>query len=164
MKQRTFSILAALAFMSAALPASTEEWNVRVVGGSDEDLLEREPQLHMLLGNYELMGRHPDSDKTYSGTAKILMRDNKFFISRTIEGRPIEVQGQFEWPLADVARRPENKILVFKWQSATGSEWTSRCLYRNDLNNQARITCQFGDVRKHRKPGLEALFPASTKK
>lgn len=103
-------------------------------------------------GRYQFIGRHPDSLRTYSGTATIERVGNKLRLTRSIAGKRSQVLG--------VVRRAdpgEADVLAFKWGNRTPMEMV--CLVGSDLDNYPRLTCHWGKKgNPHTQPGLEAYF------
>ena len=103
-------------------------------------------------GNYQLIGRHPDSLRTYTGTARIEHIGKQLRLTRKIDGVVTQVYG--------VARRAnpgEAWVLSFQWKEQHSMEMV--CLIGSDLDNYARLTCYWGKAgNPHKQPGLEAYF------
>jgi hypothetical protein len=103
-------------------------------------------------GRYQLIGRHPDSQRTYAGTARIDRVGKEIRLSREISGKRSEMFG--------VVRRAdpgEAYVLHFKWGRTHPMEMV--CLIGSDLDNYARLTCHWGRKgNPHRQPGIEAYF------
>jgi len=103
-------------------------------------------------GRYTLIGRDPDSVRTYTGKARIERVGNRLKLTRRVAGRTDSAYG--------VVRRAdpgEAWVLEFKWQAQRPMEMI--CLVSSDLDNYARLTCHWGVARNpHRQPGMEAYF------
>lgn len=103
-------------------------------------------------GRFTLIGRHPDSQATYTGTAKIERAGKQLRLTRTVAGRQERIFG--------VVRRAdpgEAWVLEFKWGQKTPMEMV--CLVGGDLDNYARLTCHWGKAgNPHTQPGMEAYF------
>lgn len=110
------------------------------------------PQWSFVLGRYQLIGRHPDSLATYSGTASIERVGGLLRLTRQIAGKRSQVLG--------VVRRAdpgEAHVLAFKWGRRRPLEMV--CVIGSDLDNYARLTCHWGKAgNPHRQPGMEAYF------
>jgi hypothetical protein len=117
--------------------------------GAEENEL---PQWNFVPGRFQLIGRHPDSQVTYTGTAQIDRVGRQLRLSRTIAGKQSRVFG--------VVRRAdpgEAYVLAFKWGKQRPMEMV--CLIGTDLDNYARLTCHWGQAgNPHQQPGLEAYF------
>ncbi len=110
------------------------------------------PQWSFVPGRYQLIGRHPDSLLTYSGTARIDRVGEKLRLTREIAGKQSRVFG--------VVRRAdpgEAYVLAFKWGKQRPMEMV--CIIGGDLDNYPRLTCLWGrEGNPHRQPGMEAYF------
>lgn len=110
------------------------------------------PQWNWVPGRYQLIGRYPDSGRTYAGTARIERAGRQLRLIRRIAGVETRVLG--------VVRRAdpgEAWVLSFQWQERTAMEMV--CLIGVDLDNYARLTCHWGRAgNPHRQPGMEAYF------
>ncbi len=133
------SLCAALCLGLASLP----------VGAADPD---ESPHWSFVPGRYQLIGRHPDSLRTYTGTARIERIGKNLRLSREIDGRKSQIFG--------VIRRAdpgEAYVLAFKWIEKSPMEMV--CLIGSDLDNYARLTCHWGKTgNPHKQPGMEAYF------
>ncbi len=113
---------------------------------------EESPHWSFVPGRYQLIGRHPDSLRTYTGTARIERIGKKLRLSREIDGRKSQLFG--------VVRRAdpgEATVLAFKWDEKGPMEMV--CLIGSDLDNYARLTCHWGKAgNPHKQPGMEAYF------
>lgn len=113
---------------------------------------EARPELSFVVGRYQLIGRDPDSLHTYTGTARIEREGDRLVLSREIAGRTSRIHG--------VVRRAEPGeayVLAFAWGGKPAMAMV--CLVGGDLDNYARLTCQWGERGKpHRQPGMEAYF------
>ena len=129
----------ALFLAALALPAAAAE--------QDES-----PHWSFVPGRYQLVGRHPDSLRTYTGTARIERVEAKLQLTRHIDGKTSRIFG--------VVRRAdpgEAYVLAFKWIEKSPMEMI--CLIGSDLDNYARLTCHWGKAgNPHKQPGMEAYF------
>ena len=110
------------------------------------------PLWDFVRGRYTLIGRHPDSQTTYTGTAKIERAGKQLRLTRTIAGKRSTIYG-------DVRRADPGEawVLAFKWGDKQAMEMV--CLVGSDLDNYARLTCHWGKARNpHTQPGMEAYF------
>lgn len=117
--------------------------------GAEED----EPfQWEFVTGRFQLIGRYPDSQQTYTGTARIERVEKQIRLIRNIAGKKTRIYG--------VIRRAdpgEAYVLAFKWQQGTAMEMV--CLIGSDLDNYPRLTCHWGRAgNPHGQPGMEAYF------
>lgn len=116
---------------------------------ADED---ESPLWDFVRGRYTLVGRQPDSQATYTGTAKIERAGKQLRLTRTIAGRQERIFGTVR--RADPG---EAWVLAFKWGQKPAMEMV--CLVGTDLDNYARLTCHWGKAgNPHTQPGMEAYF------
>ncbi len=110
------------------------------------------PEWSFVTGRYQLIGRHPDSVRTYTGTAQLERSGKRLLLSREIGGKKTRMYG--------VIRRAdpgEANVLAFAWGVQPTMEMV--CLIGSDLDNYARLTCHWGKRgNPHTQPGLEAYF------
>ena len=110
------------------------------------------PQWSFVPGRYTLIGRQPDSQATYTGTAKIERVGKQLRLTRLIAGKQERIYG--------VVRRAdpgEAWVLAFKWGQKAPMEMV--CLIGTDLDNYARLSCHWGKAgNPHTQPGMEAYF------
>lgn len=110
------------------------------------------PEWSFVPGRYQLIGRHPDSLSTYTGTARIERVGKQLRLTREIAGKRSRIYG--------VVRRAdpgEAWVLAFKWGDKQPMEMV--CLIGSDLDNYARLTCHWGKAgNPHTQPGMEAYF------
>jgi hypothetical protein len=105
-----------------------------------------------LAGDYELVGRRPDSAVTYSGTVRLIASSSSLLIERKIGEHTSTGTGHFEY------RTPDKiQVLSFFFKEEKQS-FTSTCRVGWDLDNSARITCLYGIEGKTKSPGMEAFF------
>jgi len=110
------------------------------------------PLWDFVRGRYTLIGRQPDSQATYTGTAKIERVGKQLRLTRSIAGRQERIFG-----LVRRADPGEAMVLEFKWGQRQPMEMV--CLVGPDLDNYARLTCHWGKAgNPHTQPGMEAYF------
>ena len=113
---------------------------------------EEPPQWSFVPARYQLIGRHPDSLLTYSGSARIDRVGGQLRLTRVIAGKRSQIYG--------VIRRAdpgEAYVLDFKW--GTQNPLHMVCVIGSDLDNYPRLTCHWGKAgNPHRQPGIEAYF------
>ena len=106
-----------------------------------------------LEGSYDLIGRLPDSNITYTGKMVLRKIDGKLEVIRRIEGKEIKCVGKIEMATAD-------KIKVLRIRFADQNKnYEVTYLMDSDFNNYGRLTGYLylkGGGTKI--PGLEALF------
>jgi hypothetical protein len=108
---------------------------------------------NFLAGSYELIGRYPDSNMTYTGTVVLTKTGDYFEVVRTIKNIVIRGTGRIEAATADT-------ITVLRFRFLDGNKrYEGTYLIDTDLDNYARLTgyvyLKNGGTKK---PGLEALF------
>jgi len=106
-----------------------------------------------LQGQYQVVGREPDSDRTYTGTVILRKENGQLKVIRKINGEEIEGVGKIETVTAD-----EVTVLRVRFVQ-TGKKYEVTYLIHSDLDNYARLSgylyLQDG---KTKRAGLEALF------
>jgi hypothetical protein len=103
-------------------------------------------------GKYEIVGRRPDSNQTYSGTATISANGKKLKIVRSVNGRMSEGIGKFDRVTAD-----EIPVIKISFRE-DGRSAEETCMFAGDVDNYVRMTCVvYGKATK--KAGLETYFP-----
>src|SRR5262249_56491389 len=105
--------------------------------------------LSFVAGEYEVVGRGPDDGAPYAGTAKIAQDGKQLILERWIDGRTVHAVGHVEVP----SPPGEGQVLRFRWDD--GQAVTMTCLVAGDLDNYARLTCQWGA--EGRWPGQRGL-------
>lgn len=110
------------------------------------------PDARSFDGKYILVGRWPDSGKTYSGSAVFSSDGSSLKISRSIGSQKAEAIGEFSAATPD---KIPTLTIRFKQD---GNEYEETCMYKGDLENYYRITCYvYRDSTK--SVGLETYFP-----
>jgi hypothetical protein len=109
-------------------------------------------QYRFLVGNYECIGRWPDSKKTYTGRVEISELDDGVKMVRTINGKKVEAVGKYGTATPD-----EIRVLRVKFIQ-DGVEYDETCMVSGDLDNYSRITC-YVYTGNSKRVGLETLFP-----
>lgn len=110
------------------------------------------PLKNIIPGQYTVIGRLPDSERTYSSQIEIKALKNKTFSAiEKINGKMIRRwEGQFKH-----ASPGEGYVLHLK-----GQQGELACLVSADLDNYARMTCLWKkNNQQSNKFGLVALFP-----
>jgi len=106
-----------------------------------------------LQGTYELVGRWPDSQQTYTGRAVLSKTADFIKVVRTIGGEQIEAVGKIETATAD-----KIKVLRVRFEQ-DGEQYEATYLIGSDLDNYGRLTGYvYSRERPSGQPGLEALF------
>jgi hypothetical protein len=111
-----------------------------------------------VLGTYEVVGRRPDANATYTGTAILKAGQDGLALVRTVDGATSTGTGRIETSGPD-----RTKVLRLRFSDAGGA-WEGTYLIASDLDNYARLTGYwYPQTGKTLRPGLEAWFnvPAS---
>ncbi len=108
---------------------------------------------NFLEGSYELIGRFPDSNMTYTGKVVLKKSGDYLEVIRTIKDKVIKGTGKIETATAD-----KIKVLRIRFIDENKS-YEGTYLIDSDLDNYARLTgylyLKEGGTKE---PGLEALF------
>jgi hypothetical protein len=108
-----------------------------------------------LSGSYELVGKWPDSNKTYSGKIVLEKDHGHFRVVRHINGKKIAGVGKIETATSDKV-----KVLRIRFKQDE-REYEGTYLIGSDLDNYGRLTGYlYLKNGKTKKPGLEAFFIA----
>jgi hypothetical protein len=106
-----------------------------------------------LRGSYELVGRWPDSNKTYSGKIVLEKDHGHFRVVRLINGKKITGIGKIETATPDKV-----KVLRIRFKQDE-REYEGTYLIGSDLDNYGRLTGYlYLKSGKTKQPGLEAFF------
>jgi hypothetical protein len=106
-----------------------------------------------LLGVYDLVGRMPGSEETYSGVVTLCASGDELRVMRSVGGARTPGVARIEYVT------PEKIATVIFEFSERGEVWETACMWGGDLDNYARLSC----LRREKavpttEPGLEALF------
>ena len=108
---------------------------------------------NFLKGSYELIGRFPDSNMTYTGKVVLKKSGDYLEVIRTIKNKVIKGTGKIETATAD-----KIKVLRIRFMDENKT-YEGTYLIDSDLDNYARLTgylyLKEGGTKE---PGLEALF------
>ncbi len=108
-----------------------------------------------LAGEYDLIGRKPDSATTYTGRVTIRDVGGTLQVTRIIDGKTERGTIQF-----DTAAGADRIPVLRAHFSMDGREYEATYLWRSDLDNYPRVTGYIYLPKNQTKsPGLEALFP-----
>ncbi len=103
-------------------------------------------------GVYDLIGRKPDSNETYTGTIKLIPVPSGLRVERKVGGVTVIGSGRFELKTPD-----KIQVLTITFRDNQAA-FESSCRISWDLDNYARFTCLYGIVGKTQLPGMEAFF------
>ena len=108
---------------------------------------------NFLIGTYDVIGRHPDSNETYTGKVIFKKAGETLEVVRNIYNKTIEGAGKI-----DVVTADKIKVLRVVF-TENNSAYEATYLIHTDLDNYGRMTgyiyLKEGGTKK---PGLEALF------
>ena len=109
--------------------------------------------LHSFIeGDYILIGKAPDSDRTYHGKVKILKNGGGLDVVRIIDKKEIKAKGKIETAADNV------KVLRVRFKKEN-QVYEGTYLLDSDLDNYGRLTGYvYLKAGGTRKAGLEALF------
>lgn len=106
-----------------------------------------------LQGTYQIIGRWPNTDESYSGKIVLKRKGDHFQVLRSVNGEEAEGIGRIATATAD-----KIKILNVEF-SQRGCDYMATYMINSDLDNYARLTGYlFIQNAETRRPGLEALF------
>lgn len=120
-----------------------------------QDIKEPGEFLSSLVGTYDVIGRFPDSRKTYSGEVNISRDGNRLVLERKINGVKTTCEASLQAATAD--RIP---VIRASWKQGK-IEYGATYLVHTDLDNYPRLTgyvYRAGKGTATSSPGLEALF------
>ena len=110
------------------------------------------PDYGTLEGVYDVVGRKPDSQETYTGAVELRANATGLRVERRIGASTVVGTAQFEFKTPD-----KIQVLQIKFKDGEKS-YESICRIGWDLDNYARITCLYGVMGKTESPGMEAFF------
>lgn len=106
-----------------------------------------------LKGSYEIIGRRPDSNDTYTGKVVLRKTDGHLRVTRYINSQEIEGTGKIETTTCDKV-----KVLRVSFIEK-GQAYEVTYLINSDLDNYGRLTGYvYQKEGKTKQVGLEALF------
>lgn len=108
-----------------------------------------------MVGNYIVVGRYPDSEKTYQGQVTLTQDGSGLKMARTIDGKVVE-------GTATLAEATADKLPVLRIRfEAEGKKFEGVYQWKTDLDNYFRFTGYiYLPGADHKVPGLEVWFPA----
>ena len=106
-----------------------------------------------MAGEYDLIGRKPDSTATYNGHVTLRDENGVLQVMRTIEGRTEKCIARFD-TVAGTDRIPVLRM-HFHFD---GKEYDASYRWQSDPDNYPRFT-GYLYLSDTKSPGLEALFP-----
>ncbi|HYY34762.1 MAG TPA: hypothetical protein VE867_00175, partial [Candidatus Binatia bacterium] len=106
-----------------------------------------------MAGEYDLIGRKPDSNATYNGHVTLRDENGVLQVTRTIEGKTEECFARFD----TVAGIDRMSVLRMHFH-LDGKEYDATYRWQSDPDNFPRFT-GYVYLAGTKSPGLEALFP-----
>ena len=106
-----------------------------------------------MAGEYDLIGRKPDSTATYTGHVTFQSENGVLEVTRTIAGKIDKCVARFDTVAGD------DRIPVLRMHfRLDGPEYDATYRWQSDPDNYPRFTgyVYFAETKS---PGLEALFP-----
>ncbi len=108
-----------------------------------------------MAGEYDVIGRKPDSTTTYSGRITLRAEGNVLQATRIIEGKTTKATIRFD-TVAGADRIPVVRMRF----ALDGVEYEATYRWQSDPDNYPRFTGMISRVDHQTKsPGLEAFFP-----
>jgi hypothetical protein len=106
-------------------------------------------------GEYELVGRKPDSTVTYTGHVTLRDQSDTLHVTRTIDGKTTQATMRFE-TIGGTDRIPVARMQF----TLDGIEYEATYMWSTDADNYPRFTGYiYRPGNQTKSPGLEALFP-----
>ncbi len=106
-----------------------------------------------LSGTYVLVGRAPESSRTYTGKMLLSGGNGKFEVTRIIEGKTVKGTGRIETATGD-----RIKVVRVRFTEG-GKKYETTYLIGSDLDNYGRLSGYLYLKQGNTvKPGLEVLF------
>jgi hypothetical protein len=115
--------------------------------------LDEESLRGYLAGEYELIGRKPDSTATYTGHVTVREENGVLQVRRAIEGRSDKCVARFD-TVAGTDRIPVLRM-HFHFD---GKDYDATYRWQSDPDNYPRFT-GYVYLAGSKSPGIEALFP-----
>ena len=124
---------------------------LRGVGQVDVPAVESEWPI--IAGEYEVIGRLWESDKTYAGTVSIVEVEDGFRVTRRVGGTEVIGSGKVEFVTPD-------RLRVFRMRFVEeGKEMLGTFIFGPDLDNDGRLSGYVVPVGyRGDRPGKEVLF------
>jgi hypothetical protein len=120
---------------------------------ADRKPVDEESLRGYIAGDYDLIGRKPDSTVTYNGHVTIRDEKGVLQVTRTIEGKTEKCIARFDTVAGD------DRIPVLRVHfHLDGKEFDATYRWQSDPDNYPRFT-GYVYLAGTKSPGLEALFP-----
>ncbi len=122
-------------------------------GDADRTQLDEESLRSYMAGEYDLVGRKPDSNATYTGHVTLRDENGVLQVTRTIEGKTDKCVARFD----TVAGSDCIQVLRMRFHF-DDKEYDATYRWQSDPDNYPRFT-GYVYLTGTKSPGLEALFP-----
>jgi hypothetical protein len=120
---------------------------------ADRKPFDEESLRSYMAGEYDLIGRKPDSTATYTGHVTIRDENGVLQFTRTIEGKTDRCVARFDTVAGD------DRILVLTMHfNVDARQYDAIYRWQSDPDNYPRFT-GYVYLTGTKSPGLEALFP-----
>jgi hypothetical protein len=106
-----------------------------------------------MAGDYDLIGRKPDSTATYNGHVTLRDENGVLQVKRTLEGKTENCSARFD----TIAGSDHIPVLRMHFHM-DGKEYDATYRWQSDADNYPRFT-GYLYLSGTKSPGLEALFP-----
>ena len=120
---------------------------------ADRKPLDEESLRGYMTGEYDLIGRKPDSTATYTGRVTLRDEGGVLQVTRTVEGKTDKCAARFD-TVAGTDRIPVLRMHFY----FDGKEYDATYRWQSDPENYPRFT-GYLYLSGTKSPGLEALFP-----
>lgn len=122
-------------------------------GDADPKQLDEDSLRSYMAGEYDLIGRKPDSTTTYTGHVTLRDENGVLQVTRTFEGKTDKCVARIDTVAGD------DRIPVLRMHfRLDGKEYDATYRWQSDPDNYPRFT-GYVYVAGTKSPGLEALFP-----
>jgi len=125
-------------------------------GETDRKPLDEQFLCNYMAGEYDLIGRKPDSSATYNGHVSLRDEGGVLRVTRTVEGKTDKCVARFD-TVAGTDRIPVLRMHFY----FDGKEYDATYRWQSDPDNYPRFT-GYLYLSGAKSPGLEALFPTHT--
>ena len=122
-------------------------------GDADRKQPEEESLRSYMSGEYDLIGRKPDSSATYTGHVTLRNENGILQVTRTIDGETDKCVARLD----TVAGEDHIPVLRMHFHF-DGKEYDATYRWQSDPDNYPRFT-GYVYIAETKSPGLEALFP-----
>lgn len=119
------------------------------------DNIENHENLYQfLVGDYIMIGKELNSEQMYYGKVVFAYHEDRFLVTRYIQGEIIQGEGKIEHPLGS----DDGNVLRVRF-IRSGQKYEITYLWQCDLDNYARLSGYVYHPGEYTDtPGLEALF------